>query len=101
MLRFFHPSDRRRKLERDAIERLYRRGKRWTVWFWSLFWGGLMFFWMTVLDLFRHPVHLFTSREEVLWLLLSLLFWLAAGYTVGLTVWRSTEKKMQALSRTE
>jgi uncharacterized BrkB/YihY/UPF0761 family membrane protein len=94
MLRIFGSRDRRRELERDVIQRQYRRGRRWTVWFWSLFYGGFMFLWMTLCQFFLHPRPTLKAGQDWIWLLISLMFWLAAGYGLGAYQWRRIEKKL-------
>jgi hypothetical protein len=97
VLNFWSPNDRNRQLQRDVIEMWHRRGRRWTVWFSSLFWGGFMFIWMTALDFIRHPGQQFKGLQEVLWLILPLSFWLCGGYVVGIWVWRKIERKRRKL----
>jgi hypothetical protein len=71
-LSLWRPNDRDRQIEKDVIERMYQRGRRWFAWAMSLVWGGFMFIWMTALDFIRRPHQQFKGFPEVLWLLLSL-----------------------------
>lgn len=98
MPNFWSMSDRNRELRREIIEHLYRKGRRRTVWFWSLLWGGFMFVLMTALDYIRHPQQPFKGVQEVYWLIFSLLLWIAGGYAVGEWQWRTIEQKKREYS---
>jgi hypothetical protein len=97
MLGFFASRDRRRELEREVIQRHYRRGRRWTVWCSSLFYGAVAFVFLPIFDFVRHsptPLRLYAITT-----ILSLPMWLAVGYAQGAWQWRFIEKKMQSLTR--
>jgi uncharacterized membrane protein YhaH (DUF805 family) len=97
MPNFRHMIDRYRELDRRMIEANHRKGRKWTVWFWSLCWGGFMFVSMTATDYIRRPQQQFKGMQEVYWLLFSLLLWTAAGYGFGERRWRTIERKAREL----
>jgi hypothetical protein len=98
---FSNPNSRRPQSEADLIECWHRRGRRWTVWCSSLVWGGLMFIWMTALDLIRRPDQQFKGLSEVLWLLFTLSLYLTFGYAIGVMFWQRIERKKRNLDDRE
>ena len=72
----------------DAWAKIRARGKqRFILLRGVLGWGSLMFVFMNAMDLFVH------HRIDSWWLPISLVFWIAAGYGVGISMWNSFEGK--------
>jgi hypothetical protein len=74
--------------QRQAWEKIRERGKlHFVLTRGSLGWGGFMFIFMTCMSFFVD------HKKPDLFLPISALFWLLAGYPFGLWLWRWCEER--------